>query len=66
MAKVRAVRREELWQTYTADSLYYICHNYVTGMKKYSDIVYPEKVDNRNPEEIARDRLKKMGLMVVK
>lgn len=64
---MKAVREEEVFRTYTADSLYFIT-NYcgVRGWKRYSDIVYPKPEDNRSPQEIARERAEKMGLKVVK
>jgi hypothetical protein len=34
-------------------------------MKRYSEILFPAPVDDRSPDEIARERAQKMGLKVV-
>ena len=62
---MKAVRREEIYKTYTADSFHFILKQLGVSTKPYSEIMNPEPVDNRDPHEIARERAKRMGLEVV-
>lgn len=62
---MEAVREEEFYKTYTADSLHFILKQLGVGTKKYSELRCPEPEDHREPEDIARERAAKMGLKVV-
>ena len=62
---MEAVREEETYKTYTADSLHFILKQLGVGIKKYSELKNPAPEDDRDPDEIARERAAKMGLRVV-
>lgn len=62
---METVRKEDIYKTYTADSLHFILHQLGVTTKQYSEIIHPAPVDDRSPDEIARERLKKLGLEVV-
>ena len=65
-AKLKAVREEKLFRIYTTDSFLCICRSLGSeGGKRYYDILYPPKEDTRNPQDIANERIKRLGLKVV-
>jgi len=63
---MEAARKEDFYKTYTADSFHFILKQLGVQIKPYSEILHPVPVDNRSPQEIARERAAKMGLKVVK
>ena len=65
MAKMQERKRDEQYRVYIGDSLHLILRSLGAQTKAYSEILYPEPVDNRTPEEIARERAEKLGLKIV-
>ena len=65
MAKMETARKEDFYKTYTADSLHFILRKLGVPTQQYSEILHPAPVDNRSPDEIARERAARMGLKVV-
>lgn len=66
VATISARRREEVYRVYVTDRLFTLCaalNN--TPQKRYYDLLYPEPVDTRTGEEIARERLESFGIKVV-
>ena len=47
---MEAVREEETYKTYTADSLHFILKQLGVGIKKYSELKNPAPGDNRDPD----------------
>lgn len=69
-AKLKAVSEERIYRVYTADSLYYIRNKLgITGGKKFSEIIYPQRITNEpeiaNPVDTVRKRIERLGLKVV-
>ena len=62
---MKAAQEEDFYKTYTADSLHFILKQLGIGTARYSELLHPQPVDDRPPEQIALDRAEKMGLKVV-
>lgn len=62
---MEAARKEDFYKTYTADSFHLILKQLGIETKRFAEMLHPAPVDNRSPDEIARERAKKMGLKVV-
>lgn len=65
IAKKKEQTDREMYEIYSADCMALILRKLGTGVKLYSEIKYPEPVDNRDPEEIAMERAANMGLTIV-
>lgn len=66
VAALSAKRERELYETYVADSLFYIAQGHgVTLNRRLYEIRHPAPVDDRPTEEIVNERLAKMGITVV-
>jgi len=65
MAKMEAARKEDFYKTYTADSFHLILKKLDVETKRFTEMLHPAPVDNRSPDEIARERAARMGLKVV-
>ena len=64
-AKMKAARKEETYQIYTADSLRFILQRLGAEIPRCSELLHPQPEDSRTPEEIAMERAANMGLKVV-
>ena len=71
MARFNQHQRDLAYRIYVTDCLRIISENtaktgggsYITA--KFSDIINPKPVDNRNGEEIAADIIKRAGIEVI-
>lgn len=60
---VRHLEEETLYRIYAAECLNLTPQNkYLT--KRYSDLIKPQKQDDRDPDEIAAEIIKKAGLTI--
>ena len=62
---MEAARKEDFYKTYTADSFHLILKQLGMETKRFTEMLHPAPVDDRSPDEIARERAQKMGLKVV-
>lgn len=66
-ARLYAENERRMYQCYTADCLYYINLQLNVKMRrKYSEILFPEKQDNRSAQEMVDDLNRRLGFKVVK
>ena len=69
VAAINAERKEEAYRIYVTDC-YMTIINQLAGKQalksRFYDFLHPVPVDNRSPEEIVAENIKRMGLKVVK
>ena len=69
IAAINKKRQDEALRYYATDCLWLIANAWYQGKpikQRFYDLLHPQPVDNRTPQEIADDIARRAGLKVVK